>query len=729
MDAAKKIPKAIILFPVFIPAVIVTLLLVIGTISNPELAGEVFSSTLAFITTNFGWFYMLSVAFFLVFIVGIAMTPWGSIKLGPDHAEPQYSFPAWFAMLFSAGYGIALLFFGVAEPVLHYASPPAGAGETVDAAKQAMQIAFFHWGFHIWAIYGLTGLVLAYFSFRHGLPLSMRSALYPIIGERIYGPIGHVVDVFAILGTLFGIATTLGLSVTQINAGINYLWPSIPISINVQIIAIAIITGLAICSVVAGLDKGVKNLSLLNMILAIGLMLFVFLVGPTIFIIETFLQNTGSYLNNIIERTFNLQAYSRSDWIGNWTLFIFGWTIAWSPFVGLFIAKISRGRTIRQFVFGVMFVPTIFTFLWFSVFGDTALHMIMVEGYTSLISDVQADNAIALFKLFELLPMTSIASFLAVVLIITFFVTSSDSGSLVIDSLAAGGALHTPVWQRVFWASIEGVVASALLLAGGLSALQTMTIASALPFAIIMMIAALGMWRALVIEGHHETSLQSHMQGSRLASNAGPGLWKKRLAGMVSFPSREEVDDFMNTTVLKAMRRVQRELSGQEWAAEVHTDEAHSRLYLEVIKDDQVDFIYEIRAVGYAMPAFALTEGPEADEQYYRARCSCAAAASITTSTDTTRRTSSATYSISSKSTCTSCTSRRAACRGRWPSTTKCSPTTKTRPSRKRAENLAASGRTEADRACRLRKAPECACAYSADFIYIDRGASADSET
>jgi len=619
MDAAKKMPKAIILFPVFIPAVIVTLLLVIGTISNPELAGEVFSSTLAFITTNFGWFYMLSVAFFLVFIVGIAMTPWGSIKLGPDHAEPQYSFPAWFAMLFSAGYGIALLFFGVAEPVLHYASPPAGAAETVDAAKQAMQIAFFHWGFHIWAIYGLTGLVLAYFSFRHGLPLSMRSALYPIIGERIYGPIGHVVDVFAILGTLFGIATTLGLSVTQINAGINYLWPSIPISINVQIIAIAIITGLAICSVVAGLDKGVKNLSLLNMILAIGLMLFVFLVGPTIFILETFLQNTGSYLNNIIERTFNLQAYSRSDWIGNWTLFIFGWTIAWSPFVGLFIAKISRGRTIRQFVFGVMFVPTIFTFLWFSVFGDTALHMIMVEGYTSLISDVQADNAIALFKLFELLPMTSIASFLAVVLIITFFVTSSDSGSLVIDSLAAGGALHTPVWQRVFWASIEGVVASALLLAGGLSALQTMTIASALPFAIIMMIAALGMWRALVIEGHHETSLQSHMQGSRLASNAGPGLWKKRLAGMVSFPSREEVDDFMNTTVLKAMRRVQRELSGQEWAAEVHTDEAHSRLYLEVIKDDQVDFIYEIRAVGYAMPAFALTEAPEADEQYYRA--------------------------------------------------------------------------------------------------------------
>lgn len=522
-------------------------------------------------------------------------------------------------MLFSAGYGIALLFFGVAEPVLHYASPPAGAAETVDSAKQAMQIAFFHWGFHIWAIYGLTGLVLAYFSFRHGLPLSMRSALYPIIGERIYGPIGHVVDVFAILGTLFGIATTLGLSVTQINAGINYLWPDIPVSIGVQITAIAVITAMAICSVVAGLDKGVKNLSLLNMILAIALMLFVFLAGPTIFILETFLQNTGSYLNNIIERTFNLQAYSRSDWIGNWTLFIFGWTIAWSPFVGLFIAKISRGRTIRQFVFGVMFVPTIFTFLWFSVFGDTALHLIMVEGYTSLIADVQADNAIALFKLFELLPMSAITSFLAVLLIVTFFVTSSDSGSLVIDSLAAGGASHTPVWQRVFWASTEGLVAAALLLAGGLSALQTMTIASALPFAIIMLISALGMWRALVIEGHHETSLQNHMQSSRLASNAGPGLWKKRLAGMVSFPDREQVEDFMSSTVLKAMRRVQRELSGQEWNAEVHTDEANSRVYLEVLKEAQVDFIYEIRMVGYAMPAFALSEGPDTDEQYYRA--------------------------------------------------------------------------------------------------------------
>lgn len=285
----------------------------------------------------------------------------------------------------------------------------------------------------------------------------------------------------------------------------------------------------------------------------------------------------------------------------------------------MFIAKISRGRTIRQFVFGVMIVPTMFTFFWFSVFGDTALHLIMVEGYNTLIQDVQADHAVALFKLFELLPWTTLTSILAVLLIVTFFVTSSDSGSLVIDSIAAGGAIHTPTWQRVFWATIEGVVASVLLLAGGLSALQTMAIAAGLPFCILMMLIALGMWRALVIEGH-QLSLQTHVQtANRQSAAAGPGVWKKRLAGLVTFPSREEVEGFMASTVLKGMRRVQRGLAEQGWPAEVQIDEANSRLYLEVIKDDQLDFVYEIRLISYAMPAFAQPQSPDGDEHYYRA--------------------------------------------------------------------------------------------------------------
>ncbi|MDO8825582.1 BCCT family transporter [Methylophaga sp.] len=614
---SSKIPSTI-LVPVFVPAVIITLLLVIGTISNPELAGEAFAATLSYMTKTFGWFYMLAVAFFLVFIVTVAISSWGKTKLGPDHAEPQYSFPAWFAMLFSAGYGIALLFFGVAEPVLHYASPPQGAPETIDAAKQAMQIAFFHWGFHIWAIYGLTGLVLAYFAYRHGLPLSMRSALYPLIGERIYGPIGHTVDVIAILGTLFGIATTLGLSVAQINAGMNYLWPSIPVSTFVQVVTIAGITMLAILSVVAGLDKGVKRLSIVNMVLALALMLFVFIAGPSIVILETFLQNTGSYLNNIVERTFNLQAYTRSDWIGNWTLFIFGWTIAWAPFVGLFIAKISRGRTIRQFVFGVLLVPTIFTFIWFSIFGDTALNMIMHQGYTALITEVQNDTAIALFKLYERLPLTSIVSFITVILIMTFFVTSSDSGSLVIDSLASGGSSVTPVWQRVFWATLEGLVAAALLIAGGLSALQTMSITSALPFAIIMVLAAIGMWRALAIEGHREASLSAYMHSSQ----HGPGNWKKRLAGLIHYPDYQQVADFIKTTAHPAMQKVETVLQEKGWPVNVFFDDTQHRAYIEVVRNGELDFIYEIRMRGYAMPTFAypqMASDEDGDKRYYRA--------------------------------------------------------------------------------------------------------------
>ena len=618
-DKSSKVST--ILLPVFVPAVLVIALMVIGTMSNPERAGLLFADILAYITTTFGWFYMLVVAIFLVFIVSVAFSSWGNIKLGPDHAQPEYSFLSWFAMLFSAGYGIALLFFGVAEPVLHYASPPTGAALTVDAAKQAMQIAFFHWGFHIWAIYGLVGLSMAYFAFRHGLPLSMRSTLYPLIGDKIYGPMGHAVDTFAILGTMFGIATSLGLSVAQINAGLNYLWPSIPVNTTVQMIAIVAITCLATLSVVAGMDKGVKRLSILNIGLAVSLMVFVFAVGPTVFILNTFMENTGSYLSNIVERTFSLQAYTSSDWIGNWTLFIFGWTIAWAPFVGLFIAKISRGRTIRQFVVGVMLVPTIFTFLWFSVFGDTALHLIMVDGYTALIDQVQNDHAVALFKLFELLPFTSIVSFLTIFLIITFFVTSSDSGSIVIDSLASGGVANTPVWQRVFWASMQGVVAAALLLAGGLGALQTASIVSALPFAVIMLIAMVGMWRALIIEGHQEMSLTQNMQSTPGGYKSGPGFWKKRLANLVDFPHCEDVEKFIRTTGIAGMKKVEQELEARGWVAEVTFDEKNLRAQFQVFQEGKLEFIYEIRLRAYAMPDFSFPEttGNKDDAQYYRA--------------------------------------------------------------------------------------------------------------
>lgn len=611
-DAAKpktnKLPRIVILAPVFIPALLFIVLLVAGTISGPTSASAVFSSMLSFITETFGWFYMLAVAFFLVFLVGLSLSSWGHIKLGPDHSEPEYSFPSWFAMLFAAGYGIALLFFGVAEPVLHYAAPPQGAAQTVDSARQAMQISFFHWGFHIWAIYGVVGLALAYFAFRHGLPLSMRSALYPFIGDKIKGVPGHVVDILALLSTMFGIATTLGLSVAQINAGANYLWPNLPVNTTTQIVMIAAIIGLTTLSVVAGLDKGIKRLSIFNMVVAGFLMLFVFLFGPTIHILESFLQNTGAYLNNIVERTFNLQAYSRSDWIGNWTLFIFGWTMSWAPFVGLFIARISRGRTIRQFILGVLLVPTAFTFLWFSIFGNTALHLIMHEGYSALINEVQADHAIALFKLYEVLPLTTLLSLITVVLIIVFFVTSADSGALVIDMLASGG-LETPAWQRAFWACTAGLVAATLLLADGLNALQAMAITSALPFSLIMIVTALGLWRALIIEGHQRRSMLTGIATRRTTTAPGQTLWRRRLEDLVSFPTRAQAEAFIEITARTAMYQVQRELIKKGWEAEVHYEDSSHRIYLEVIRENLVDFVYEIRLIDHVLPEYAIEPG------------------------------------------------------------------------------------------------------------------------
>ena len=612
--------RSTILLPVFIPAAVIMLLLVIGTAINPDAAGALFSDVLSFTTETFGWFYMLAVALFLLFIIVLAFSSYGSIKLGPDHGEAEYKFLEWFAMLFSAGYGIALLFYGVAEPVMHFSSPPMSDPQTIAAAKEAMQIAYFHWGFHIWAIYGVVGLSLAYFAFRHGLPLSIRSTLYPLIGDKIHGPIGHIVDVFAILGTMFGIATSLGLSVSQINAGLNYLLPDIiPVNTTIQVVAIALVTSAALVSVLAGMDKGVKRLSILNMVLATALMVFVFVVGPTIFILNAFMENTGSYLGNIVERTFSLQAYENSDWIGSWTLFIFAWTIAWAPFVGLFIAKISRGRTIREFVLGVMLVPTFFTFFWFSVFGDTALHMIMVDGYNSLISEVQNNQAIALFKLLERLPFTEFVSSLTILLIITFFVTSSDSGSLVIDSLAAGGRSDTPWWQRSFWVVTEGAVAAVLLIAGGLTALQTAAIVSALPFAIIILISMFGMWRALRIEGHRNQSLD---QNNKLPPHLlKPSAWRERIDYMADKPTRDKVLNYIKEVVMPSMMEVSSKFAETGWTTEVNYDAANNRAVLELQRGDDVEFWYEVRLSEHEAPDYYTESSADTlpQEHYHRA--------------------------------------------------------------------------------------------------------------
>ncbi|MEL0016672.1 MAG: BCCT family transporter, partial [Rhodospirillales bacterium] len=371
---------------------------------------------------------------------------------------------------------------------------------TVGAAKNAMLFTYFHWGFQAWATYIIVGLSLAYFAFRQGLPLTIRSSLYPLIGEKIYGPIGSVVDVFAVLGTMFGVATSLGIGVTQVNAGLNYLF-GVAISPEVQVLLIAAITVMATLSVITGLNGGIRRLSELNMVLAIFLLLFVLLSGPTAALLGAFVQNVGNYLGNFVPLTFNVYAYEPNEWIGDWTLFYWGWWISWSPFVGMFIARISRGRTIREFILGVLFVPAGFTFLWLSIFGNSALFIELSETGGEITSAVLSDMPTALYVFLEHLPFAPVICLLATLLIVTFFVTSSDSGSLVIDIITSGGNENPPVWQRIFWAISEGVVASVLLLAGGLGALQTAAISSALPFSIVMIFICVGLYRALQVEG------------------------------------------------------------------------------------------------------------------------------------------------------------------------------------------------------------------------------------
>ena len=482
--------------PVFlISALLIICFSIYGSVFN-EHASASFLSIQKFLVENFGWFYMGVVALFFLFILYMAFSRYGSIRLGPDDSEPDYSYFTWTAMLFSAGIGVGLMFFGVAEPITHFAKPPVGEGGTVEAAEKAMLITYFHWGLQAWGTYILVGLALAYFAFRRGLPLTISSALYPLIGDKIYGGIGNTVNVLAVLGTMFGIATSLGLGVLQVNAGLNYLF-GLEVSGFNQVLLIGLITLIATMSVVAGLDSGIKRLSQINALLAVLLLLFLLFAGPTVLLLNSFVQNLGNYLSNMVSLSFHMYAYESTEWMGGWTLFYWAWWISWSPFVGMFIARVSRGRTIREFVVGVLLLPVGFTFIWLSVFGNSALFLELTDTGAGISEAVVNEMPTALFVLLQHLPWTSAVSFIAVILIVIFFVTSSDSGSLVIDIITSGGNERAPVWRRVFWALSQGVVASILLLAGGLSALQTASISSAFPFAFVMLFICLGLLKGI----------------------------------------------------------------------------------------------------------------------------------------------------------------------------------------------------------------------------------------
>lgn len=445
-----------------------------------------------------GWFFVAVVDFFLIVVIYLLFSRFGHIRLGGAGSRPEFTTWTWFAMLFSAGMGIGLVFFAVAEPIYHFMAPAHTAVAELSApvrAERAMRMTFYHWGLHAWGIYCLVGLSLAYFCFNRGLPLTIRSLFYPLLKERIHGWMGDVVDVLASVATLFGVATSLGIGVQQINAGINHL-TGVGSAIGIQVALIAVITLFATISVVTGVKRGIRFLSELNMGLAGTLLLLVLIAGPTGFILDSLVQNIGGYLQHLTALSTWTEAYQRTEWQNDWTIFYWAWWIAWSPFVGMFIARISRGRTIREFVAGVLLVPTALTFVWLTVFGNAALHS-EVFGQGGISEAVSAEFATAMFVLLEQFPFARVTCVLAIIVVVLFFVTSSDSGSLVIDIITSGGNQDPPVGQRIFWAVLEGVVAAVLLIGGGLKALQTASILTGLPFAIVLFFMVFSLLKGL----------------------------------------------------------------------------------------------------------------------------------------------------------------------------------------------------------------------------------------
>ena len=471
--------------PVFWPAAILIVLFIAITLIVGQPMNKVFSTIQTSISDYGGWFFVISVNIFLFFVLFIAFSKFGKIRLGGAKAKPEFSKGAWFAMLFSAGMGIGILFWSVGEPIKHFIHPPSGEGRTVEAARMSMEITFLHWGLHAWGIYALVGMALAFFTFNKKLPLTISSIFYPLLGKKIYGPWGKAINVLAVVATLFGLATSLGMGVQQVSAGLAHLF-DMPDTITSQVILIIVITLAATGSVVAGLSGGVKRLSELNVIIAGVFLLFMIIVGPTLFIFDSLIQNIGGYVQKFFELSTWTETYQQSDWQNDWTVFYWAWWISWSPFVGMFIARISRGRTLKEFVLGVLIVPTLITFLWLSTFGGSAMFL-ELNSIADVAGAVTDNVATSLYVLLEQFPISTVTSTVGVILVSSFFITSSDSGSLVVDSLTAGGKLDAPVAQRIFWALTEGAVAAVLLIGGGLGALQTAAISTGLPFAIILL--------------------------------------------------------------------------------------------------------------------------------------------------------------------------------------------------------------------------------------------------
>lgn len=592
---------------VFYGAAILILLFAAVVIGLPQRAGEWLLAAQTWASQTVGWYYLLAMTLYLIFVVVTALSGYGKIKLGADHDEPEFSYLSWAGMLFAAGISITLFFFCVSEPLTHFLQPPQGEAGTQEAARQAMELLFLHWGLHGWGVFALVAMALAYFAYRHNLPLALRSALYPLIGKRINGPIGYTVDCFGIIATVFGLGADMGFGVLQLNSGLDYLY-AIPHTHPVQMALIVLMMGAAISVAVSGVDKGIRILSDINMLLACSLLLFVLFAGPTQHLLNTLVQNVGDYLGHLPGKSFDLYAYGGpSDWLGSWTVFYWAWWIAWAPFVGLFIARISRGRTIREFVFGVLFIPLGFTLAWMSIFGNSALEQAL--GGASELGRVAIEQpSMALYQMLQNYPWSRAVITVTVLVSFVFFVTSADSGTVVLSTLSAhGGSADDdgPKWLRVFWGSVTALVTGGLLFAGSIDALKSAVVLTSLPFSLILLLMMWGLHKAFYMESQRQRA-RSHSLAPLMSGNGKrSGGWKRRLSQAVHFPSRDEVYRFMNDVVRPAISEVSEVFREKGLAVDAQLDPGNASLSLEIGHGEQHRFLYQVLMRGYFTPSFA----------------------------------------------------------------------------------------------------------------------------
>lgn len=607
---------------VFYTSALLILLLTALLIAVPETAGRVLGVAQAWLTRTFGWYYMLVICGYLVFVIALAFSDFGKLKLGGKEDQPDFSYGAWAGMLFSSGIGISLLYFGASEPLDHYFNPPEGASASLEAARHGMQLTFLHWGLHGWAIYALVGLSVAYFAYRHNQPLALRSALYPLMGERwVKGGAGHAVDIFGMFVTLLGLVTNLGIGSMQVSSGLEYLFGMGHSKTNLLMV-ILVMSSVATIAAVSGVENGIRRLSNLNILLFSGLLLFVLMFGQTLDLLNGFVQNLGDYLNGFVLKTFDLYVYeadgAKSErWLGLWTVFYWAWWISWGPFVGMFIARISKGRTVRELVAGVLLIPLGFTLAWLSIFGNTALDLVVNQGAVELGRTALEQPSMSIYQLLEYFPAAKIIVGVAVFVGFVLFLTPADSGAVMMANLSCTGGHvdeDAPHWLRIFWSVVITLVTIGLLFAGNFEAMQTMVVLAGLPFSGVLVLFMFGLYKAM------RQDSQVEQERAELAARGRRGF-SERLSQMDLQPTQAVVQRFMDKHVSPALREAAAQLQSQGFTVESRLGQSRSSMGLRVMMEEGNPFVYEVSLDGYlAPPSEAPVDGEtEVRQRFYRA--------------------------------------------------------------------------------------------------------------